>query len=640
MSCEQASEGKGPLEYCTRFLGDLPPSCSRGEEEARRTELLGSRRTELLGSSHCACDGQVTSEACASTPLRMGPEACEEGGVRRICLRGAHVMSHVVAVENGCARDVTRRYVRRWEDVVTHRMDDKHGTLQDLLFLLSRRRVRVEEDSVLQEEEREFWELGLAEELPTSAAAFAVSPYFALLGRLRDTEMLRPSSSAAPFFAGTGAQGKLDGMGAAVALWGGSRGGGGATACGLRRGLVLGTLVVDGEVETIISRQHVAVLRTREQWCRRLSTVRQGEKPVRVLKDKLARLYKQLRGPDSTLMQLQRASLCELYGDWQVDVLHVGVAVNSTVPKNGRGHVELLSAHHLPHGCAWLPFARAALAARRLKVDYAPALVGWVLRAGRSLPLFHGVVVCVQHQKDVAAACASRVQDEVVGVTPSSVHDEQEETVGEYEVARSERIRHNKQVLADLGIVAQNAEGQSSYGGEPGTADANCARVPRNGRAEGGAGGGESRGLGAVEAQRAGEVMAMWGDMSIRVLKCLCSFRSCGGGEMQDGEALADQAPRGVAAAVLDVLSALELELAVCDAAYPASSSSAGWRVRVKDRGAGAGSASAVGADAKALAKASITRVLLPLPSVICSAPGPERLQATRPCQYLVAGQR
>ena len=95
MSCEQASEGKGPLEYCTRFLGDLPPSCSRGEEEARRTELLGSRRTELLGSSHCACDGQVTSEACASTPLRMGPEACEEGGVRRICLRGAHVMSHV-----------------------------------------------------------------------------------------------------------------------------------------------------------------------------------------------------------------------------------------------------------------------------------------------------------------------------------------------------------------------------------------------------------------------------------------------------------------------------------------------------------------------------------------------------------------
>ena len=578
MSCEQASEGKGPLEYCPGFFGDLPPCCSRGEEEARRTELLGS-----------------------SMLLRMGPEACEEGGVRGSCLRGAHDMSHVVAVEDGCARDVTRRYVRRWEDVATHRMDSKHGTLQDLLFLLSRRRVRVEEDSVLQEEEREFWSLGLAEELPTSAAAFAVSPYFALLGRLRDTEMLRPSSSAAPFFAGAGAQEKPDGMGAAVSLWGESRGGREGTACGLRRGLVLGTLVVDGEVETIISRQHVAVLRTREQWCRRLCTVRQGEKPVRVLKDKLARLYKQLRGPDSTLMQLQRASLCELYGDWQVDVLHVGVAVNATVPKNGRGHVELLSAHHLPHGCAWLPFARAALAARRLKVDYAPALVGWVLRAGRSLPLFHGIVVCAQHQKDVAAACASRVQDEVMGVTPNSVQDEQEESVGEYEEARSERIRHNKQVLADLGIV-------------------------------------ESRRLGAVEAQSAGEVMAMWGDVSIRVLKCLSSFRS--GGEVHDGQALADQKPHGVAAAVLDVLSALELELAACDAAYNAPSSSGGWRVRVRvqDRGAGAVSASSGGADAKALAKASITRVLLPPPSVICSAPGPERLQATRPCQCLVAG--
>ena len=562
------------LPSCTRFLRDLPPCCSRGQEEGGRIE-----RMQQLGARSGACQGHVTSDRRPRMLLGSGAQVC--GGAGGLCLRGAHAMSHVVAVEDGCVRDVTRRYVRRWEDVVAQRMDDKHGTLQDLLLLLSRRRVRVEEDSVLEEEQRQFWALGLAEELPTSAAAFAVSPYFALLGHLRETEMLRyraldHATLVASQGADAGDAGEArDGRGMATSPW---------------PGLILGTIVVDGQVETIISRQYVAVLRTREEWSRRLCTVRQGERAVRLLKHKMARMHKQLRGPDSTLMQLQRASLCELFGAWQVDVLHIGRAVNGTVPKNARGHVELLGAYHLPHGCAHVLFASAALAARRLKVDYAPALVGWVLRGGRSLPLFQGIVVCAEHAHAVSAACRIRAQGEMMGLTEKRVASAQldeeaqsEGSEGEYEKARRARISHNKQVLANLGIVSRDAQG----------------------------GGGERSGLEVVEAQGAAEVMTMWGDVSLRVLKCFGS--SCSSGGVGEQEAQASGEAIVVAPSVLAVLSSLELELVSCDPAYPARSDSDGGRVRFEDRAAASAGRED---DAKALAKASMMRVLLPAPSV------------------------
>ena len=55
-----------------------------------------------------------------------------------------------------------------------------------------------------------------------------------------------------------------------------------------------------------------------------------------------------------------------------------------------------------------MPDARAAVVARRLALDYAPALVGWACRGGRSLPLFRGVVVCAENADAVKTAVAAR----------------------------------------------------------------------------------------------------------------------------------------------------------------------------------------------------------------------------------------
>lgn len=62
--------------------------------------------------------------------------------------------------------------------------------------------------------------------------------------------------------------------------------------------------------------------------------------------------------------------------------------------------MDVWSEKCLPPGTVHLPFPRVARVARRLEIDFAPAMVGFEFRNGRSLPVFEGVVVCSEF-KDV-----------------------------------------------------------------------------------------------------------------------------------------------------------------------------------------------------------------------------------------------
>lgn len=47
-----------------------------------------------------------------------------------------------------------------------------------------------------------------------------------------------------------------------------------------------------------------------------------------------------------------------------------------------------------------LRFPRAHVVAKRLEIDYAPAMVGFEFKSGRSFPVYDGIVVCAEF-KDV-----------------------------------------------------------------------------------------------------------------------------------------------------------------------------------------------------------------------------------------------
>lgn len=65
------------------------------------------------------------------------------------------------------------------------------------------------------------------------------------------------------------------------------------------------------------------------------------------------------------------------------------------MPKNSRGNVEVPPlAQALPAGTVHLQLPGVGGVCRRLGVDYAPALSGFEVQGGRSVPKIDGVVVC------------------------------------------------------------------------------------------------------------------------------------------------------------------------------------------------------------------------------------------------------
>ena len=58
--------------------------------------------------------------------------------------------------------------------------------------------------------------------------------------------------------------------------------------------------------------------------------------------------------------------------------------------------MDVWSEKCLPPGTVHLRLPRVFSVAKRLGIDYAPAMVGFEFRNGRSYPVFDGIVVCAE----------------------------------------------------------------------------------------------------------------------------------------------------------------------------------------------------------------------------------------------------
>ncbi|XP_051141055.1 DNA repair protein RAD4 [Andrographis paniculata] len=151
----------------------------------------------------------------------------------------------------------------------------------------------------------------------------------------------------------------------------------------------------------VYPRTCVQLLHTKERWLREGKQVKAGEVPVKILKRSLKR-RKEDAEDDSEHVDEQGTTV--LYGKWQTEPLCLPQAVNGIVPKNERGQVDVWSEKCLPPGTAHLPFPRIALVAKRLEVDYAPAMVGFESRNDRSVPIYNGIVVCTEFKDAILEA--------------------------------------------------------------------------------------------------------------------------------------------------------------------------------------------------------------------------------------------
>lgn len=187
--------------------------------------------------------------------------------------------------------------------------------------------------------------------------------------------------------------------------------------------------------EPIFLRSRVHILHTKDRWIRKMREVMEGAKPMKIVKSK--------NGTDDTV---------DLFGKWQTIPLIIPECVNGMVPRSIHGNVDLWTPEHLPKGTAHInsPFAR--LAARKLSIDFAPAMTGFEPRRGRPVPKIEGIVVAVENEDMIrdaalASARAARERQEKKELEETQLREEQ----AAREARARERVqrRYGGQVVED-----------------------------------------------------------------------------------------------------------------------------------------------------------------------------------------------
>ncbi|XP_071915428.1 DNA repair protein RAD4-like isoform X1 [Coffea arabica] len=166
----------------------------------------------------------------------------------------------------------------------------------------------------------------------------------------------------------------------------------------------------------VYPRTCVQTLHTKERWMREGLQVKADELPAKTLK-RSPKQSKEQAGEDD---EIGEGDHLALYGKWQTEPLCLPHAVGGIVPKvkmlssgrgliqssylNERGQVDVWSEKCLPPGTIHLRLPRVTLVAKRLEIDFAPAMVGFEFRNGRSVPVFEGIVVCAEFKDAILEA--------------------------------------------------------------------------------------------------------------------------------------------------------------------------------------------------------------------------------------------
>ncbi|KAI3798656.1 hypothetical protein L1987_33934 [Smallanthus sonchifolius] len=280
-------------------------------------------------------------------------------------------LRYVVAFAGQGAKDVTRRYCAKWYKIASHRVNSTwwDAVLLPLKELESRATAgtsRMSNNVIREErtylEDMELETKALTEPLPTNQQAYKNHHLYALERWLTKYQILHPKGPILGFCSG----------------------------------------------HPVYPRACVQMLHTKERWLREGLQLKVNELPVKVLK----RSIKVNKGKvpeaheDDENDCIGPGGTIDLYGKWQTEPLCLPSAENGIVPKNDRGQVDVWSEKCLPPGTVHLGFPRIFAIAKRLEIDYAPAMVGFEFRNGRSFPVYNGIVVCSEFKNIILEAYA------------------------------------------------------------------------------------------------------------------------------------------------------------------------------------------------------------------------------------------
>ncbi|GMF13401.1 unnamed protein product [Phytophthora lilii] len=297
-------------------------------------------------------------------------------------LRGkAARFSYVISIQDDeLLVDVTSRYTVQWSKSLELRLADswlkqvierfnedtadQRGAHQKTTSSL----LRAEDvQKVLADEQKKLEMLKLAEGMPASVEGFRKHHLYVLERHLGQSECLHPRK--------------------VVGLFNG---------------------------QPVFLREHVQPLQSAFKWRRLGRVVMESErqKPAK-WQSRGSDPDTNANGSDDSDDGKPRGPSLALFGLWQTSEFEPEPMVDGCIPKNQYGNIEIWSPAHVPRGAVHLRLPRIDAIAESLGIDFAPAVVGFEVRNGRTMPKLSGIVVAQDYEDALLDAHAEKQQQTI-----------------------------------------------------------------------------------------------------------------------------------------------------------------------------------------------------------------------------------
>ncbi|KHN96689.1 Rad4 family protein [Metarhizium album ARSEF 1941] len=156
------------------------------------------------------------------------------------------------------------------------------------------------------------------------------------------------------------------------------------------------------EEEGVYLRSDILQVKSAETWHKQGRAPLAGEQPLKRVPYRAATTNRRREILEAEAATGQKV-LQGLYSYEQTDWIIPPPIRNGVIPKNEYGNIDLFVEHMLPKGAAHVPYRGAVKVCKRLKIDFAEAVVDFEFGHRMAVPVIQGVVIAEEYHDEVMA---------------------------------------------------------------------------------------------------------------------------------------------------------------------------------------------------------------------------------------------
>ncbi|KAI1809379.1 Rad4-domain-containing protein [Poronia punctata] len=154
------------------------------------------------------------------------------------------------------------------------------------------------------------------------------------------------------------------------------------------------------EEEDVFLRKDVVAVKSAETWHKQGRAPMEGMEPLKHAPYRAATTNRRREIAEAEAATGKKV-LQPLYSYEQTDWIIPPPIKDGVIPKNEYGNIDMFAEHMCPEGAVHVPYRGVVRVCKRLKIDYAEAVVGFEFGHRMAVPVIQGVVVAQEHYEKV-----------------------------------------------------------------------------------------------------------------------------------------------------------------------------------------------------------------------------------------------